>query len=96
MSNNDIKELIDIAFGILIVFDSILWLYLYYKLGKIYDELKEIRKEKGKWIKHTEYGVTTYVTDKDYECSECHHKQPDLFNMNFCPNCGADMRGESK
>lgn len=51
-------------------------------------------KEKGKWINHTEYGVTTYITDKDVECSECGHKQPKLFDMKYCPNCGADMRGE--
>lgn len=41
-----------------------------------------------------EYGVTTYITDKDVECSECGHRQPKLFDMNFCPWCGADMRGD--
>ena len=48
------------------------------------------------WINRTEYGVTTYITDKDIECSECGHRQPKLFDMNFCPNCGADMRGETE
>lgn len=48
------------------------------------------------WINHTEYGVTTYVTDKDVECSECGHRQPKLFDMKYCPNCGADMRGETE
>lgn len=45
MSNKDIAEMMDIAFGILIALGGILWLWLYLKLDKIYDELKEIRKE---------------------------------------------------
>lgn len=46
MSNKDIAEMISISFAILIALGSSLWLYIHYKLGKIYDELKEIRKEK--------------------------------------------------
>ena len=45
MSNKDIAEMIEISFAILIALGTFIWLYLYYKLGKIYDELKEIRKE---------------------------------------------------
>ena len=51
------------------------------------------RMNNGRWISHIEHGVTTYVTDKYVECTECHHRQPRLFDMNFCPNCGADIRG---
>jgi len=54
------------------------------------------RRKSGRWITHIEHGVTTYVTDKYVECSKCYHKQPNLFNMNFCPNCGADMRERKK
>lgn len=45
-------------------------------------------KDKGKWIDHT-------------TCSECYWQMiddvvqsPNLVAFNFCPNCGADMRGE--
>jgi len=46
MSNKDIAEMIDIALGILITLGIILWFWLYLKIDKIYDELKEIREEK--------------------------------------------------
>jgi hypothetical protein len=60
----------------------------------------EPEREKGKWIKH-ERGYWTFVNKDgerdgwipDYECSECGSrgwKYAD--NMNFCPQCGADMR----
>ena len=42
MSIKDLSDMIDIAFGILIVFGSILWFWLYLKIEKIHDELNEI------------------------------------------------------
>ena len=48
----------------------------------------------GHWI-HTDYAI--YWTAKD-ECSECTYHtcdRDDLSEYNYCPNCGADMRGES-
>ena len=43
---------------------------------------------KGEWIE----GDCGY-----YECSKCHIKRDSLINgvFNFCPNCGADMRGKT-
>lgn len=35
------------------------------------------------------------VTGKAYECSECRKMRFGSFKPNFCPNCGADMRGET-
>ncbi len=45
MSIKDLSEMIYIAYGISLTLGVILWLCLYLKLDKIYDELKEIRKE---------------------------------------------------
>lgn len=46
-------------------------------------------QQKGKWI---------YLYDGNYKCSECGawwtcEETPVNSGMNFCPNCGADMRG---
>lgn len=50
-----------------------------------YEEGKNDRP-KGKWItKPLIYGVTY--------CSECDFELK-INNTNFCPNCGADMRGD--
>ena len=40
--------------------------------------------KRGHWIE-IDYGMF-------YECSECGKVQE--FERNFCPNCGADMRGD--
>lgn len=60
------------------------------------EELAEFKKElanavpereKGEWIsEYDEDGKTGW-----YECSCCHSER--AFNTNFCPDCGADMRG---
>lgn len=57
------------------------------KLWKIaYERRKEEGRKKGKWINNR---------DVSWMCSEC-GKWLDVLqgdvNMNFCPNCGADMR----
>ena len=55
----------------------------------------EPERTKGKWLhKPNEYD------DDTYECSRCGEPwtliegTPKENNMNYCPNCGADMRGE--
>ena len=53
-------------------------------------------RKKGKWI----HKPDIYLDEQTWECSEC--GEPWIFiegtpsenNANFCPNCGADMRGE--
>ena len=46
-------------------------------------------REKGEWIDHE-------CDSEFYRCSKCHicwtKGEVDNCNMNFCPNCGADMR----
>ena len=56
-------------------------------------EALECAPPKGHWIFDTEDGY--------YKCSECGSLAEidsvtnDYWRSNFCPNCGADMRGES-
>lgn len=52
----------------------------------IISNLPSAERKKGEWIlKPNIYGVA-YCSECDYEL----HTD----NTNFCPNCGADMRGE--
>lgn len=49
-------------------------------------------ERKGKWIPSFERWGDILTTVDGYTCSEC-----SVFNTdkdNYCPNCGADMRGE--
>lgn len=58
-------------------------------ISNILELLKEEpERDKGKWI---------HNNPNTFRCSKC-NKYLDIFfgnmKMNFCPNCGADMRGE--
>ena len=48
-------------------------------------------RKKGKWIK-TNQSFVFPEKFKNYSCSECGY-DVDKIKFNFCPNCGADMRG---
>ena len=54
--------------------------------------LQEVQK-KGKWIHHPEIGW-----GETWLCDQCGEKTTSTVmgkpRANFCPNCGADMRGE--
>ena len=59
-------------------------------------------RKKGKWIKIPEFcgdDVSGFV-DNHFSCSEC-KKEAEINSWgfyilsDFCPNCGADMRGDS-
>lgn len=43
----------------------------------------------GKWIMNK-----TSVRGRNYTCTSCGNKSRNAFH--FCPNCGADMRGEEE
>jgi hypothetical protein len=49
--------------------------------------VKQKGRKKGRWSKP--FNMGTYK----YQCSECEKLSRAMYD--FCPNCGADMRGES-
>lgn len=58
--------------------------------------IKELKRKRGKWIEQ-EDGCGGYY----YDCSVCKESWTTIDGtpwdngMNFCPNCGAEMRGEA-
>lgn len=54
----------------------------------------QTERKKGKWIEPTPEGGFSYDAKAYSECSECGKKEFLGWRKNFCPNCGADMRGE--
>ena len=49
-------------------------------------------RPKGEWEEYTDCeGKTRTIT-----CSECGWEEHSWLDTNFCPNCGADMRGEKE
>ena len=57
------------------------------ELFGISEQLPSVQPRKGKWIHHT------YIPHRKY-CSCCKKDSPYDKCWDFCPNCGADMRGE--
>ena len=52
----------------------------------------EPERKTGEWI-----DGMPYVNSHWKVCSKCHVSAPDSCGgSNFCPNCGADMRGENE
>lgn len=57
------------------------------------EDMPTIEPKKGKWIKEH------WHSNNVRECSACHLTQSvttyrGIVNFNFCPYCGADMRGD--
>ena len=52
----------------------------------------ESLRQKGEWIMKETMIRSPYA--KNAYCSEC--LEETSYNHNFCPNCGADMRGEAE
>ena len=50
-------------------------------------------REKGEWIADVDKWGDVVTTVNGYTCSKCGAFNSD--KDNFCPNCGADMRGET-
>lgn len=60
---------------------------------KLFDKLPSVTPERphGHW-KEFDHGMGLVFL----KCSRCGEFQSRADNHNFCPNCGADMRGEQK
>ena len=52
----------------------------------------EHKRKSGKWVKNKTESVLWYCSECDYGYYESTLIADTLYN--FCPNCGADMRGE--
>lgn len=58
---------------------------------------KSAERPKGEWIRKYDKKINCYW----YECDQCGEYRPrnqfgHEYNANFCPNCGADMRGDTE
>lgn len=56
-----------------------------------YESGKSSERPKGKWIKTNDYVTCAYGCIDYVKCSCC--KNDSLEEGDYCPNCGADMRG---
>lgn len=51
----------------------------------------EPQRMRGKWVRTVLGSTNGYGTTVMYQCSECECMS--ISKYNYCPNCGADMRG---
>ena len=49
---------------------------------------------RGEWIDRSDGGRILHPWWESYECMNCGYSGSKAWN--FCPNCGADMRGDGK
>lgn len=65
-----------------------------YLINRVPSFNRSFNRPKGKW-------TTVSHSTGGHVCSQCHwyassYLNGDEYLSNFCPNCGADMRGEDK
>ena len=86
----DAKDAVDIALDTIDHVPE--WVYdiLLNSLDKVQSAQPE--RKKGYWIKKEP--TIKELHGCYYECSKCHKFSLPFQKLNFCPNCGADMRGE--
>lgn len=64
-------------------------------LDKIYEAPTIEDRPHGEWIEHRQFNpIGCFYSE--YECSNCHDDVWQKTEWQFCPNCGARMRGEEK
>jgi len=60
-------------------------------MESLIDNAPTIERPQGEWLEPFEYRGKTY-----HKCTHCHISSELILIDNFCPNCGADMRGEEE
>lgn len=60
-----------------------------YEVKKPYDIPTIEERKTGRWVEHNSHKRGLGIV---FECSEC-GEEIECESSNFCPNCGADMRG---
>ena len=50
-------------------------------------------RPQGEWIYHRELMLDKEYYPSRFECDQCHHYVIAGNDRNFCPNCGARMKG---
>ena len=55
---------------------------------------KRTERPNGRWVL-VEYRSSLFGVDQEYQCSICGTPSDYEGLTRYCPNCGADMRGES-
>lgn len=56
-------------------------------------DANEADRPQGEWIVHFD---DIWPEESTIECSVCHEEQPLEIDDNFCPNCGAKMKGSRR
>ena len=66
-------------------------------IRQAYKELEEMERPTGEWILQTYERFNSGNELYKYECNKCGHREEHAYSdsklPNFCPNCGADMKG---
>ena len=64
----------------------------YRKAEEVIKDAPTIEPKRGEWKRR----IVDNGFNADWVCSECGYRvKTDFVDYNFCPNCGADMRGEN-
>lgn len=70
------------------------WYSFYQKVLNCINKAPTVEPKQGEWIEHRQFNpIGCFYSE--YECSNCHDEVWQKTEWQFCPNCGADMRGKN-
>ena len=58
--------------------------------------IKALERTKGEWIEESSETGALGIKYTWVKCNQCGWSNSLVIPKNFCPNCGADMRGDEK